>query len=89
MSLNEEFQQKLDDAANQAKALPSKPSNEILLELYGLYKQATQGDVVGEAPGLFDLVANAKHQAWSSRRGMTQEEAVEAYTELVDRLAKG
>jgi acyl-CoA-binding protein len=87
VSLTDEQQQKLEDAATRAKSLPEKPPNDVLLELYSLYKQATQGDVSGEEPGMFDFVAHAKYQAWSSRRGMTREAAANAYIELVDRLA--
>jgi len=34
--------------------------NEDLLALYGLYKQATVGDVSGPKPGLLDLKGKAK-----------------------------
>jgi len=74
-------------AAARVKELPERPSNEALLELYGLFKQATEGDVSGEGPGLFDFKGQAKHQAWSERRGMSTEDAMRAYVELVDRLA--
>jgi acyl-CoA-binding protein len=82
------FKEALDDAASRAKNLPKQP-NEVLLELYGLYKQATQGDVTGDSPGLFDFVAKAKYEAWSGRKGMSQEEAAHAYVALVDRLSEG
>jgi acyl-CoA-binding protein len=36
--------QKFDAAANNVKNLKSKPSDNDLLELYGLFKQATVGD---------------------------------------------
>lgn len=32
-------------AAEEAKTLPNKPSDDLLLKLYGLFKQATVGDV--------------------------------------------
>ena len=34
-----------DKAAEDAKTLPDKTSNDDKLELYGLFKQATVGDV--------------------------------------------
>jgi len=70
----------------KAKTLSSQ-SNETLLELYGLYKQATAGDVTGEAPSGFDFRGAAKYAAWEKRRGMSAERAMQAYVELVDRLA--
>jgi|YNPBryunderm2012_1023409.scaffolds.fasta_scaffold00084_11 acyl-CoA-binding protein len=74
-------------AVARAKRLSRRPSDEQLLELYALYKQATVGDVQGEEPGFFDFVGRAKYDAWAKRRGMTPEAARRAYIELVDRLA--
>ena len=73
-------------AAERAKDLPTQ-SNETLLELYGLYKQATQGDVTESRPGLFDFAGQAKYDAWMSRKGMAREDAMIAYVDLVSRLA--
>lgn len=78
---------RLAAAAARAKELPQQP-NDVLLQLYGLYKQATQGDVTSDRPSLFDPVGRAKFDAWSQRRGMSKEEAVQAYVELVDKLAQ-
>lgn len=73
-------------ATERAKELPRQP-NDALLELYGLFKQSTEGDVSGEKPGMFDFVRVAKYEAWENRKGMTKDEAMRAYVELVDRLA--
>ena len=75
-------------AISKAKGLPEQ-SNETLLELYGLFKQATVGDVQGDRPGGFDFRGAAKFDAWEKRRGMTADEAMQAYVDLVDRLAAG
>lgn len=75
-------------AIEKAKGLPPQ-SNEVLLDLYGLYKQATEGDVKGEAPSGFDFRGAAKYAAWEKRRGMSADEAMQAYADLVDRLAAG
>ena len=76
----------LEAAAARATSLPKQP-NDVLLKLYGLYKQANNGDVSGDEPGMFDMVGRAKYQAWKKHRGMTQEEAIQAYVALVDKLA--
>jgi acyl-CoA-binding protein len=76
-------------AAARSKTLAARPSNEVLLQLYALYKQGSEGDVTGEAPGFFDLVGQAKYDAWEKNKGMTKDAAMKAYVELVDRLAKG
>jgi acyl-CoA-binding protein len=75
-------------ATRRARELPHQP-NDVLLELYGLFKQATEGDVSGDRPGMFDFKAAAKYDAWEKRRGMSRDEASQAYIELVDRLASG
>ena len=82
MDLKAQFEHALEEA----KSLPSQ-SNEVLLELYGLFKQATQGDVEGERPGGFDFRGAAKFDAWNTRKGMSSDEAKQAYVELVARLA--
>jgi len=84
MDQNEAF----EAATKRAKELPHQP-NDVLLELYGLFKQSTEGDVSVEKPGIFDLVGAAKYDAWEKLRGMTKEEAMQAYADLVDRLAAG
>lgn len=81
-----DLMEELEQAAERAKQLPTKPDNDVLLKLYGLYKQATEGDVSGDKPGMFDFVAKAKYEAWEARQGMSTEEAVRAYVDLVDRL---
>lgn len=74
------------DAQQRVKALTTTPAPTDLLELYGLYKQATVGDVSGERPRLLDLKGRAKWDAWASRRGMSASTAMERYIALVARL---
>jgi len=82
-----ELKQLFEQAAADSKSLPEKPSNEVLLQLYSLYKQGTEGDVNTEAPSNpFDFVNKAKHNAWSELRGKTKEEAMQQYIDLVDKL---
>jgi len=81
MDLKEQFEATIE----KAKLLSSQ-SNETLLELYSLYKQATEGDVEGEAPSGFDFRGAAKYAAWEKRRGMSPDEAMQAYIDLVDGL---
>ncbi len=84
MNLEEQFR----SASERVKALGDQ-SNETLLELYALYKQATAGDASGKRPGMFDPVGRAKYDAWSEKKGMSPEEAMQAYVDLVDRLSGG
>ena len=80
-------QEDFDAASQRAQQLPSKPSNMVLLKLYALYKQATDGDVAGDRPGGFDFKAIAKYDAWTSLRGTSKDAARQQYVELVAELA--
>jgi acyl-CoA-binding protein len=83
MELKAEFEK----AAAESKTLAAKPSNEILLQLYSLYKQATEGDVQSEAPSNpFDFVGKAKHDAWFALKGTSSEAAMTSYVALVNKL---
>ena len=81
-----EIDQEFEAAAERSEQLPEKPSNDQLLELYALYKQATEGDVTGERPGFTDFRGRAKYDAWAELEGLDQEEAMRKYVDLVDRL---
>lgn len=82
----EDLQKRFETAAEDVQRLAAKPGNETLLKLYGLYKQATQGDVRGKRPGFTDLVGRAKYDAWKRLTGQSREQAMTAYVELVDAL---
>jgi diazepam-binding inhibitor (GABA receptor modulating acyl-CoA-binding protein) len=82
MTLEEQFSQ----AQERVNKLSRRPSDLQLLELYSLYKQATVGDVTGKRPGGFDFKGRAKWDAWKQREGLSREEAMRKYVELVERL---
>jgi acyl-CoA-binding protein len=81
-----ELDDKFKDAQSKVQTLSSRPSNDQLLELYGLYKQSTEGDAKGKRPGMLDVKGRAKFDAWEVRKGMTSDAAKAAYVKLVDRL---
>ena len=76
------------EAQERVKKLSKRPSNPELLDLYGLYKQGTEGDVKGSRPGLLDPKGRAKFDAWTSRKGLAQAEARARYVALVGELVK-
>lgn len=80
-------QQEFDSAVERSKTLPERPSNDVLLQLYGLFKQASEGDVNTERPGGFDFKNIAKWDAWKNLKGKSQEEARAEYVQLVNRLS--
>jgi diazepam-binding inhibitor (GABA receptor modulator, acyl-CoA-binding protein) len=82
MALQDDFQQ----AVSESQQLTKRPSNEELLDLYALYKQATDGDVSGDRPGGFDFKAIAKFDAWAGKKGLAKDAAMENYVKLVANL---
>ena len=82
-----ELKELFEAAVVNSKALPEKPSNEVLLQLYSLYKQSTDGDVNVDAPtNPFDFVAKAKFTAWEELKGKSKETAMQQYVDLVAKL---
>jgi acyl-CoA-binding protein len=77
-----------EQAVADSKTLTRRPDNETMLQLYSLYKQATEGDVndAVKPSNPFDFVAKAKYEAWASVKGKPVAEAEKEYVELVDKL---
>jgi acyl-CoA-binding protein len=73
-------------AVVKSKELTRRPSNEELLDLYGLFKQASEGDNRQDRPGGFDFKAIAKHDAWASKSGKSKDQAMQEYVDLVSVL---
>lgn len=78
-----DLERKFEDAKKHVMDLPEKPSNDKMLELYALNKQATIGDINAEKPAMFDFVAAAKFNAWTTKKGMTKEDAQQKYIDYV------
>jgi diazepam-binding inhibitor (GABA receptor modulator, acyl-CoA-binding protein) len=76
-----------EQATEDSKTLSDRPSNDTLLQLYSLYKQATEGDVNVDPPANpFDFVSKAKYEAWLGLKGKTKETAMQDYIDLVGKL---
>ncbi|KAJ8291014.1 hypothetical protein GJAV_G00020420 [Gymnothorax javanicus] len=82
MTLQAEFEQIAVDVKN----IKTRPENQELLDLYGLYKQATVGDINTDCPGLLDVKGKAKWDAWNSRKGMSEADAMTAYITLAKEI---
>jgi acyl-CoA-binding protein len=82
MSLVDEFQA----AVARVNGLAAAPPSDALLDLYGLFKQATVGDVTGSRPGMMDFKGRAKYDAWASRAGMSRDDAMRGYIAAAGRL---
>lgn len=80
-----DMQKQFEAALSHADSMPTQPPN-VQLVLYGLFKQATVGDVVGQRPGLMEMRKRAKYDAWASHKGMSSDAAMEAYVRKIDEL---
>jgi len=77
---------RFDEAVNYIKTAEGnfKPSNEMKLEFYALYKQGTEGDVSGKRPGMMDFVGRAKYDAWEKCKGMSSDDAMQKYIDKLE-----
>ncbi|KAI3332225.1 acyl CoA binding protein-domain-containing protein [Xylariaceae sp. AK1471] len=81
-------------AARESKQLLKLPSNEELLDLYGLYKVSCNEDISGEnffpkgRPGVFNIRDRYKFDNWTKviEQNLTQDEAMERYIAKVGEL---
>ena len=81
-SLSERFQHAVEYVKNDAD--PSTSSYEAKLECYALFKQATAGDAKAPASVVSDdSLANQKLVAWRSKEGLSKEDAMQAYIDLI------
>ncbi|MDP2824946.1 MAG: acyl-CoA-binding protein [Sulfuritalea sp.] len=77
---------RFEAAVADSKKLPERPSNDVLLQLYALYKQAMDGDVEGKRPGFTDMVGRAKYDAWAAVKGTASDAAMTRYVDLISSL---
>ncbi|KAK5892371.1 hypothetical protein CesoFtcFv8_012756 [Champsocephalus esox] len=75
-------QAEFEKLAEDVKKVKTRPTDQELLDLYGLYKQATVGEVNTERPGMLDFKGKAKWDAWNSRKEKSKEDAMSAYIAL-------
>jgi len=95
MSLQQEF----EAAVQQVNNLPADTAPKYMTELYGLYKQATQGDVnmkndavdadaATQASGPAGL-SQAQWDSWDKYKGTPEEEAKRQYVAKVTEITGG
>ena len=70
----------------QKLKLTKKLTNHELLDLYGLFNQATIGDNNTSEPMVFDMKGQAKWDAWYSFKGVSCEEAEAAFINRVNQI---
>jgi diazepam-binding inhibitor (GABA receptor modulator, acyl-CoA-binding protein) len=82
-----DLQADFEAAVANSRKLTERPDNATLLTIYGLYKQATEGDVASKKPGFGDLVGRAKWDAWNGLKGTPGDDAKRQYVELIASLS--
>ncbi|KAI1498690.1 putative fatty acid binding protein [Biscogniauxia marginata] len=78
-----------EKAQKESRQLVSKPENDDLLEIYGLFKVGNGEDIEKAAkPGLFDMKGKFKQTAWQKLvdEGVTPEQAQERYVKKVEEM---
>ncbi|KAL3817213.1 hypothetical protein ACHAXA_001768 [Cyclostephanos tholiformis] len=88
---DEELRQVFDEAARLARSIPDGTINRRdQLMLYGLYKQAVEGDRNEDgAPSNLNVVAYAKYDAWGKFKGFPKQFAMRKYCEVVYHFCNG
>jgi diazepam-binding inhibitor (GABA receptor modulator, acyl-CoA-binding protein) len=81
------LKKKFEAAVANSKKLSERPDNATLLKLYALYKQGTEGDNETKKPGMMDMVGRAKWQAWEEIKGMSPDDAMQEYIDLIESLS--
>jgi len=81
-----DLQAQFEKAAEEVMELTQRPDDKTLLKLYGLYKQATEGNIKSKRPGFTDVKERVKYDAWARLRGKSQEWAMGEYVKLVEEL---
>ncbi|CAK1548855.1 unnamed protein product [Leptosia nina] len=85
MSLEEKFHAAVNVIRSLPKSGSYQPSNEMMLNFYSYFKQATDGPCTKPRPGFWDVINRAKWEAWKRLGNMTKEDAMQSY---VDELHK-
>ena len=83
-----DLKKRFEKAAKDVTKAKTDPGNDLKLRLYANFKQATDGDVAGDKPGFTDFVGRAKYDAWMKLKGMSTDDAMNAYIKLVDRVTR-
>ncbi|XP_075889762.1 acyl-CoA-binding domain-containing protein 4 isoform X2 [Nelusetta ayraudi] len=82
------FQAAVDVIQNLPRNGSYRPSYEMMLRFYGLYKQAMCGPCAVSRPSFWDPVGRYKWDAWSSLGGMSKESAMAAYVHEMKKVAQ-
>lgn len=77
-----------EQAQKDVHTLSKKPDNLDLLDLYAFYKQASEGDVKGDRPGMLNVAGRLKYDAWAKLKGTAKADAEARYVAKVQALLR-
>lgn len=83
---DQNLEQEFLTAAENIKKSGKNLDNDMLLKLYGYYKQATVGDCNTDCPAFWNVKEKAKWEAWDQHRGMKKTHGMKKYVKLVDKI---
>jgi diazepam-binding inhibitor (GABA receptor modulating acyl-CoA-binding protein) len=82
-SLKEQFEQAVQLASSEEGGTWPLTQDEKLM-MYACFKQVNVGPCQGERPGMFQLTARKKYDAWKGVENMSPEDAMKKYIEIVN-----
>ena len=83
---SKDLESEFNIAAENIRKITYKPSNDVLLQLYGLFKQATVGNNTTDKPSFLDFKGKAKWDAWSKESGKGKNRAKQEYIKFVNSM---
>ncbi len=81
------LKKQFEAAVANSKNLSDRPDNSTMLKIYALYKQSTVGDNAEKKPGFTDMVGRAKWDAWNGFKGISNDDAMQQYVDLIESLS--
>ncbi|KAJ2450526.1 Acyl-CoA-binding domain-containing protein 2 [Coemansia sp. RSA 2336] len=82
----EQLVKEFNETSELAKSLPNGVTNPEKLQLYAHFKQANEGDVNTDKPGMMDFTGRAKWTEWEKLKGMSKQAAMEKYIQIYKEL---
>lgn len=76
---NPDLESRFEKAAKHLQMIAANLESTSLLELYGLYKQATCGPCNTSQPSWFNLTAKRKWEAWNNLGDLCRDDAMQKY----------
>jgi diazepam-binding inhibitor (GABA receptor modulating acyl-CoA-binding protein) len=87
MKLNDNtLSERFDTHCSLVKILPSRPSDDDLLYLYGMYKQAKDGNCNTIEPSRFNAKEHLKWSSWRNNKDIASSVAMAFYISKVNDL---